>query len=154
FVLDDGRSTRIAVYDFKAGSYRPLVTASAWDARGFAWSPDGVKIAYTAAGGGEDGGGAVHVVDVASGQSRRLPPGSAPLWDASGQSILMTCGPDRPAVFDEDSIGAVDWTPRYCTVDAVTGDVKRGAPVQEYGATISSLVQKALSEHYVETAVA
>ena len=154
FVLDDGRSTRLAVYDFKAGAYRPLVAASAWDARGFAWSPDGTRIAYTAESEGEFGAGAVHVVDVASGQSRRLAAGSAPQWDASGQSILMTCGPERPAAMDEDSFTEVDWTPRFCTVDAITGDVKRGAPVEEYGAVVSPLVGKALSERYVETEAA
>jgi Tol biopolymer transport system component len=151
FFLDDGRSTRLAVYDFKAGSYRPLVPASAWDAHRLAWSPDGTRIAYTAEG-GDDGGGAVHVVDVASAQSRRLAAGSAPLWDASGDAILMTCGPERPTAMDDYT--EVDWTPRYCTVNAVTGDVKRGAPVEDYGVTISPLVQKALAEKYAETATA
>src|SRR5262249_46503100 len=62
-------------------------------------------------------------------------------------SILMTCGPERPATMDEYS--EVDWTPRFCTVDAATGAVKRGAPA-EYGMTVSPLVQKALSEKYAE----
>jgi Tol biopolymer transport system component len=153
FVLDDGRSTRLAVYDLRAGSYRPLVAAAAWDSRGFAWSPDGTKIAYTAEAGGDDGGEAVHVVDVASGQSRRLAAGSAPLWSAGGQ-ILMTCGPERSAFIDEDSYTEIDWTPRFCTVDAVTGEVKRGGAVADYGVTISPLLEKALSERYAETATA
>ena len=152
FLISDGQSTRLAVYDFKAGSYRPLVPVSAWDSHALAWSPDGTKIAYTAEAGGEDGGGAVHVVDVASGQSRRLAAGSAPLWDASGQSILMTCGPQRPAVMED--YAEVDWTARYCTVNAFTGDVKRGAAVADYGVTISPLLGKALSERYAETATA
>lgn len=152
FMLDDGRGARLAVYDFKAGSYRPLVAASVWDARGIAWSPDGTKIAYTAEGGGEDGGEAVHVVDVASGQSRKLAAGSAPLWSAGGESILMTCGPERAAAMDD--YADVDWTPRFCTVDAVTGSVKRGTAVAEYGMTISPLVLKALSEKSAETASA
>ena len=153
FLLDDGRSTRLAVYDFRAGSYRPLAPASAWDARGFSWSPDGTKIAYTAPAGGDDGGEAVHVVDVASGQSRRLAAGSAPLWSAGG-TILMTCGPEGPPSIDESSYTEIDWTPRFCTVDAATGEARRGAAVAEYGVTVSPLLDKALSESHEETASA
>jgi Tol biopolymer transport system component len=150
FLVNDGHSTRIAVYDFKAGSYRALAPVSAWDSHGLAWSPDGLKIAYTAEG-GEDGEGAVHVLDVASGQTRRVAAGTGPMWDASGQSLLMTCGPERPTTMDEYT--EVDWTPRYCTADAVTGTVKRGAAVADYyGAHVSPLLGKALSEKYAETA--
>jgi Tol biopolymer transport system component len=151
FVLDDGRSTRLAVYDFGAGSFRPLAAAAVWDARGFAWSPDGRQIAYTGEGGGDEGGEAVHVVDVASGQSRRVAAGSSPSWASDGQTILTTCGPERPAVLDETSFSAIDWTPRFCTVNAVTGDVRRGGAVAEYGMTVSPLLQKAVSERYAET---
>jgi Tol biopolymer transport system component len=146
FILDDGHSPRLAVYDFKAGSYRALVPAASWDARGIAWSPDGTRIAYTAMG-AEDGGEAVHVVDVASGQSRRLAAGSGPLWTAGGDSVVMTCGPERSAAMEEES--EMDWTPRLCTVDAFSGAVKRGAPA-EYGMSVSPLVLKALSEKYAE----
>jgi Tol biopolymer transport system component len=66
----------------------------------------------------------------------------------------MTCGPERPAVIDEDSYTEIDWTPRFCTVDAVTGEVKRGGAVADYGVTISPLLEKALSERYAETATA
>jgi len=152
FVLDDGHGARLAVYDFKAGAYRPLGAASVWDSRGIAWSPDSTKIAYTSAGGDGDFGEAVHVVDVASGQGRRLAAGSAPLWTAGGDSILMTCGPDRQAAMDEAA--EMDWTPRFCTVNAVTGDVKRGAAVTDYAMTVSPLVQKALSEKPRETETA
>lgn len=152
FALDDGHGPHLAVYDFKAGSYRPLASAAVYDARSIAWSPDGMKIAYASAGTGDDYGEAVYVVDVASGQSKRLAAGTAPVWAAGGDSILMTCGPERPASMDD--YAEMDWTPRFCTVNAVTGDVKRGAAITDYGMAVSPLVQKALSEKSRETATA
>jgi Tol biopolymer transport system component len=149
FMLDEGSGARLAVYDFRAGSYRALAKAAAWDSQGIAWSPDGTRIAYTDYGSGGDE--AVHVVDVGTGQTRRVAAGSSPSWSIDGQSLLMTCRPQPAAAPDEEtSFTELDWSPRFCTVNAATGQVRMSALAAEHGISVSPMLQKAVFERYAE----
>jgi dipeptidyl aminopeptidase/acylaminoacyl peptidase len=83
---------RLAYLDLATKAYRFLTTAIPWDVDAFDLSPDGRWIACVA---NEDGVGALHVIDAATGAERRIPKLPAGLisdvrWRKSGAELGFT----------------------------------------------------------------
>ncbi len=137
FILVEPSRTLLAVYDVKAGQHRDIADIAGSDASAFAWSPNGRRIAYV--GRSEQGWGqAVSVVEVDTGQTRRVADGRMPVWAPDGKTLLMWCeaetgstDSDSPVLDDED--GAVGAPESYgvrqssgpCRVNVQTGAVTR-----------------------------
>lgn len=146
FLRSDAQGAQIAVYDFRKGAHRVLGETAAGDARDLAWSPDGTRLAHVGPGGDGDWGGAIHVVDVATGESRRLAAGGSPVWSEDGRSLVATCRPDPSTA---SSPG--DWRERLCRIDAGSGTVEPGQLFADYGMVLSGS-GKALHEKTAEAA--
>ena len=160
FLIGDDTSSRIAVYDFAKGDFRPIAPASAWDARGFSWSPDGSKLAFSGPGGEGDGWEAVFVAEAAGGHPKRVAAGTSPAWGSDGRTLIMVCTPEGPAFSESDpeegdaapSLSAQDWEPRYCRVDVETGQVQRMTLEPHYGGSLSTLHEAVVYEQSPEGA--
>jgi hypothetical protein len=110
FLIEDKVGAHVAVFDFGKGAHVVVGDAPMADPEGFSWSPDGRRLAYAGPAAENAYTGAIHVYDVASGQSRVLAAGSSPRWRADG-SLVAVCGAEGMATFDGDSEGAYDGTP-------------------------------------------
>jgi Tol biopolymer transport system component len=156
FVLTDARASRLAVYDFKTGAHTVAGETAAWDGAGFSWSPDGLRLAYAAPPKAGEWSGSIHVLDLATGQSKRLAPGSSPVWRAGG-ALLAVCDPELPEAGDgygDESVATTsrDFSPRYCRIDPDTGAVTRTALAADHGMTLSPLLDRVVFERYAELA--
>jgi hypothetical protein len=153
FLLTDAAGTSVALYDVKKGEHRKLGPAGGWGEQAVAWSPDGRQLAYERAAG--DGTGAIHVVDLATGQDRRVAAGSSPTWRSGGQ-LLAVCSPDLATAeveLEEEAAYVYeeqDWTPRFCRIDATSGAVTRLALAAEPGMMVSPLVDQVLFERWAD----
>lgn len=146
FLLDDGQSTRLAVYDMRKGSYRPLAPIAGEEA--FSWSPDGNRLAYTGSDGADDWRGSVFVVDVTTGQASKVAAGSTPVWSGSS-TLIMVCSPEPPRAVSEDepsSFSETDWAQRYCRAEVATGAVRRTSLAAGYGMAVSGSVDSVVYE--------
>jgi Tol biopolymer transport system component len=151
FLVSDARSTQLAVHDLGRGAHRTLATVSG---EGFSWSPDGSRLAYVASGGGDDWGGSVFVVDVNTGQSRKVAAGSSPVW-SGGSTLIMVCSPEPPSAASEDDPNPymqTDWRQRYCRVDVATGSVSRSRLAAEWGGAVSGSVDSVVYEQVKDSA--
>jgi Tol biopolymer transport system component len=155
FLVNDGQTTQLGVYDVRQKSQRMLAEVQAWDDSGFAWSPDGARIVYTARGSQREWGEAVWLLDVGSGQKRLLAKGDSPAWGSDGQTVVMTCEGEAKqtglTVTSEDGEGAypeMSWTPpQLCRVDSGTGAVHRTQYASpSYGMRFSPVLEQTLYE--------
>ncbi len=157
FLIGDDTSSKIAVYDFAKGDYRPIAPVSAWDASGFSWSPDGTKLAFAGQGGEGDWREAVFVADVvAGGEPKRVASGSSPAWGADGQTLIMVCAPDTASfsgMDSEEGFSARDWSSRYCRVNVDSGQVQRMALAPQYGGSLSTLHEAVVYDQSPEGAI-
>ncbi len=149
FLIDDGRSTQLAVHDLGRGAHRNLAPVAG---REFAWSPDGARIAYSSGAGGDDWRSSIFVVDVASGQSRKLAAGSAPAWSGSS-TLIAVCSPEPPSVSEDEPNPYLesDFRERYCRIDVSTGAVSRTRLAVEYGMAVSGSVDSVVYEQAKES---
>lgn len=155
FLVEDGRSTRIAVYDFAKSAHRVLGPAAAWDAGSYSWSSDGSKLAWSAPGGEGDWQQAIFVVEPEGGQPRRVGAGSAPKWAPDG-SLIAVCMPEmRGAVGDDEATASYsddDLGERYCRIDVASGEVQRTRLEPQPGAAFSAAYESVVFEQSSEQA--
>jgi dipeptidyl aminopeptidase/acylaminoacyl peptidase len=124
FVADRGGARKLWVYERRDGSLRELPAVLGWSAA-FAWSPDGLAIAYGCQVEEEDlWGEGVFVVDLLDGSTRRVAMGSEFSWSADGRSLAMVCAPSPQDYRDALRTG---YYPRetLCVVNVTTADVTR-----------------------------
>ena len=155
FLIDDGQAQRLAVYDMRKKAHTPLAPVSG---EGFAWSPDGTRIAYTASGSGEDWRSSVSVVDVATGQARKVASGHSPVWSGSS-TLIIVCSPEprqRESFSDDEpvSFSESDWGERFCRAEVATGSVQRTSLAPDYRMAVSGSVDSVVYEQVRDDASA
>jgi hypothetical protein len=88
FLSGGPESARLAVHDLESGTTETFEHR----ASDLAWAPDGMRIAYTGTGAGEDEWRqTVHVLDLGSKKTTPLVAGSNPAWSADGGSLALVC---------------------------------------------------------------
>jgi hypothetical protein len=144
FLMQQGEQSQLGLYDLETGEHRALAEVLGYDDDAYAWSLDGSRIAYVGQG-SEMWEEAVHVVDVASGQTRYVAKGRAPSWSPDGMSLLMWCEGAAPAY--NDQLGTLTrGTPSGpCRVNVADGAVSRGGFLPNdvnlgWGAAVSPLL--------------
>jgi hypothetical protein len=131
FLVDQGNSTVLSLYDLKSGNTRTIGKASAFGGQGPAWSPDGRQIAFEAPAEGEMGEDSVFVADAETGVPRELATGTSPTWSPDGESVGMFCH-ERPGITasieaDEGEVPVElgeGWS-GVCLVSVADGSVRR-----------------------------
>jgi len=149
FLINDGKTTELAVYDMRKGSHRRVGKVAG---EGFSWSPDGSRLAFSAGGGGEEWRGSVSVFDVNTSQTSKVASGDTPVWSGSG-TLIITCSPeprstagdDEPAPYSEEDFGQ-----RFCKADVATGSVQRTRLAPSYGMAVSGSVDSVVYEQIKE----
>jgi WD40-like Beta Propeller Repeat len=116
----------LAVHDLDKGSTE-TVARKVWG--GFAWSPDGSRLAYVAepAPDAEDDSGygqAVYVLELATKKATRVASGSGPSWSPDGTRLALLCH-GTPARYDDSSqyetVLREGTPPGPCVVDVADG---------------------------------
>ena len=152
FLMSDDRGSKLGVYDFASGAHRVVGEATGGDDTAFSWSPDGRRLAYVAPGSEGAWGGAIHVHDVASGQSKRLAAGSSPRWRAGG-ALLAVCDPEPPSGgsgYGDEGMPAYDFERRFCRIDPDTGAVTRAALAADHAMAVSPLLDRVVFERFTD----
>jgi len=90
--------TDLAVHDLRSGTTE-TVASKVWG--GFAWSPDGSRLAYSAepasnASDEQEYGSAVYVLDLDTKRATRVAAGSGPSWSPDGTRIALQCDGTPP----------------------------------------------------------
>jgi dipeptidyl aminopeptidase/acylaminoacyl peptidase len=118
--------TDLGLHDLRAGS---TATVAKGVLGGFAWSPDGSRIAYAAeAGTGgseeEEYGYALYVLDIGTKRATRVASGSNPSWAADGLRLALHCTgtpPEYEFSGDEPTIVRAGSPSGPCVVDVADG---------------------------------
>lgn len=126
FLSGESDSARLAVHDLREG------TTETFEHRAseIAWAPDGMRIAYTGVGTGDDDGvPTLHVIDLGSKRSAPLVAGSSPVWSPDGRSVALVCHgtPGEYEYGGEDASPTMiraGTPPGLCVVDAADGRVR------------------------------
>lgn len=119
FLGAKGGHPALHVYDLRKKTIREVARLDGgWGSQAYAWSPNGLRIAYVSSAQGEGlWGEAVYVVDVDGGKSTAVAMGTEPSWSPDGTSLLLLCqGSATEEGFDPGGL---------CVANVTTGDVRR-----------------------------
>jgi Tol biopolymer transport system component len=148
FLIEDGAGVQLAVYDVADDSHRVIGPISGWGDESFAWSPDGLRIAYVAPSEGDDWRESIALADVITGTTSRVVSGSSPLWFADASTLYAQCSLDS---FDYEAVSERDWGPRLCRIDVATGSREELGTLPGWRVAFSPTLGKLAFESFAET---
>lgn len=108
------------VLDIASGNERAIADIAGTPG-GFAWAPDGKRIAFSVAGADGVGGSQVRVMDADGSDMRTLADGHSPTWSPDGGRLAYVCGVKLCTIGDDgsgsaeipgtDNMHSPDWSP-------------------------------------------
>jgi dipeptidyl aminopeptidase/acylaminoacyl peptidase len=137
FLISQNWDTQLAVYDMQSSSYQILDDVFGWGSSTFAWSPNGLRIAYASQSEEDDWQPTISVANILTGEIQEVTSGSEPVWYIDDTTLLARCS---SSVYGSSDRWSEEWTLTsygFCRINAVTGESQRAIDIDAWNMSFS-----------------